>query len=133
MKNIGAYQRSVYKKSLDLKDLGTAVAHYFSIDRSPIKNHPKSGLRNDIARAIFIDASLLPSKVARISASAPKEVSFKHLRFIQTMTKNLWSYCNGLEHDGVEETEYIQLLKKEVNIFQDDFKRWKNALINFKN
>ena len=52
----------------------------------------------------------------------------KNLVFINIMTRNILSYCNGLEKDGVKEKEYINLLRREIKVFRKSFKQWRKSL-----
>ena len=44
------------------------------------------------------------------------------------MTRNILSYCNGLEKDGVKEKEYLNLLRKEIKSFRKSFKKWRKSM-----
>ena len=50
--------------------------------------------------------------------------------FINIITHNIISYCNGLEKDGVKEKEYISLLRKELRTFRKSFKQWRSSLLD---
>lgn len=53
----------------------------------------------------------------------------KSARFINIMLKNIVSYCNGLEKDGVREKEYLNLLRKEIRSFRKTFRIWRKSLV----
>ncbi|MDT0608186.1 hypothetical protein [Croceitalea rosinachiae] len=128
MKNSSFNTLPVYQKSLVLKDLSTAIANYFSYDSDFFTANRKSGLRADIAKALCIDASLISSTIEKATSSKSTTTRSKNIVFINIMTRNILSYCNGLENDGVKEKEYINLLRKEIKTFKSYFKQWRKSL-----
>jgi thioredoxin-related protein len=52
----------------------------------------------------------------------------KSVLFVHIMTRNILSYCNGLEKDGVKEKEYLNLLRREIKLFRILYKKWKRSL-----
>jgi len=118
----------VYKHSLAVSDLGQAVASYFSPDSNPSLLKKTSGLRTEIAFSLFNDSLLIPKTIDEVARSNSKEFHHRQFYFINCIIKNLLSYCNGLEHDGVKEKEYIHLFREEVRSFKKSFKSWRKSL-----
>lgn len=117
-------------KSLALCKMSREIASYVSYNRDFIKLYRSNSLRDIIADALITDAVLIPQKIAQAECSESYVTRQKNVRFINTMTQNILSYCNGLEKDGVKEKEYLNLLRKEVSAFQKAFVSWKNAIQN---
>ena len=130
MKSSNYVSLPVYQRSLALKDLSTAVANYFSYDGDLFVLPKKSGLRNEIANALFIDASLISKNLVEAATASSKKRRNKNIIYINIMIRNILAYCNGLEKDGVKEKEYVQLLRKEIRSFRADFKQWRKSLIS---
>jgi hypothetical protein len=129
MKNKGYSTLSVYKNSLVLRDLSDALAHYFSHE-SGARTKKTLGLRAIIAESLVTDASLLPVTIEKACKSSSLNNRLQSMTFINIITKNIISYCNGLENDGVKEKEYLQLLRKELKTFRKSFKKWRKSLVN---
>jgi len=117
----------VYQRSLAVCDLSNAVAQYFSDEKDLFNLKKTSGLRNIIAHSIVNDASLIPLTIKKMGTSTSYHLQRRNLAFVNTITKNILSYCNGLEHDGVREREYLGLLRKEVKSFRKYFKQWRRS------
>ncbi len=128
MRSSNTSAQLVYQKSLALKDLSNAIANYFSYDGNFFSYNQKLGLRNDIAYALLTDASLIAVTVEQAAKSSSKTLRNKNLTFVNVMTRNILSYCNGLEKDGVKEKEYINLLRREIKVFRKSFKQWRKSL-----
>lgn len=119
----------VYQRSLALRDLSQAVARYFSNDLEAFPKEKSAGLRSIIADALITDASLIPSTIENVYLTSSSNRKLKNATFIHIITRNILSYCNGLEKDGVKEKEYINLLRREIRAFRKSFKQWRKALI----
>ncbi|WP_054560202.1 hypothetical protein [Croceitalea dokdonensis] len=120
---------TIHQKSIVLKDVSKSLAHYFSSDRVFLGCTGKQSLRDDIAQSLIVDANLITKLVQQLHPKVPRAIRCYNLGFINSITRNIWSYCNGLEHDGVKEREYVQLLRQEIKTFRKDFKRWRKALM----
>ena len=119
----------VYKNSLALRDLSGALANYFAPENKAITSK-SVGLRTIIANSMATDASLIPITIEEACKSTSPNIQRKNATFIHIITRNIISYCNGLERDGVKEKEYIQLLRKELKTFRKSFKQWRKSLSN---
>ena len=129
METNGFHTLPVYKNSLALRDLSDALGQYFSPD-SKTRSRKSLGLRSVIAECLVTDAALLPLTIEKTHESKSLNYRLQNATFINVITKNIMSYCNGLEKDGVKETEYVQLLRKEMKTFRKSFKLWRKSLIN---
>lgn len=128
MKNSGFNSLPVYKNSLVLRDLSDALGHYFFSEHN-VFSQKSLGLRATIAKSLITDASLLPITIEETYNSSSLSNRLKNATFINIITRNIISYCNGLEKDGVREKEYIQLLRMELKTFRTSFKQWRKSLI----
>ncbi len=129
MENNGFDSLPVYKNSLALRDLSDALGHYFSPERR-VFSKKSLGLRAIIAESLVNDASLLPVTIEKAYKSSSINYRLKNANFINIITKNIGSYCNGLENDGIKEKEYLQLLRKELKTFRKSFKQWRKSLLH---
>ena len=127
MEKNGINSLPVYKNSLALRDLSGALAHYFSSE-GKVFSRKTLGLRTIIAESIATDASLIPVTIEKAYTSNSLHNRLKNVTFITIIMRNIISYCNGLEKDGIKEKEYLQLLRKEIKTFQKSFKKWRKSL-----
>ena len=112
-----------------LRDLSDALGHYFLGDALGRSRRTQS-LRSSIAESLVNDASLLPAAIAQVYQSNSDNNRRKNVHFINIITHNIISYCNGLEHDGIKEKEYVQLLRGELKTFRKSFKKWRKSIFN---
>ncbi|MBD0850933.1 hypothetical protein [Maribacter arenosus] len=118
----------VYRKALDLCNMSRAIASYVTFNKDLLKLYTSNSLRDIIADALLTDAILIPQKIAQTEFSLSNDEKNKNISFIKVMIKNINSYCTGLERDGVQEIEYLNLLRKEIKSFRKLFKTWTGTL-----
>ena len=115
---------TVYQKALDLTAMSREIASYFSYNKDLMKLYESRSLRDAIADSIVQDADLIPEHIAQAVRSNSNSARLKYVGLTQIMIRNILSYCNGLEHDGVKEKEYINLFRKEIGSFRRSLNSW---------
>lgn len=120
----------IYRKSLDLCKMSRELVSYVSYNKDLLKLYQSNSLRDIIADSLLTDAILIPQKIAQAEWSESHSVQLKSASFIYIMTRNILSYCNGLEKDGVKEKEYLNLLRNEIKSFRRSFKEWRRSFRN---
>ena len=125
-KNLGSIP--VYRKALDLCNISREIASFVSYNKDLLKLYQSNSLRDHIADSLLTDAILIPQQIAQAESSDSQAVKMKSVRFINIMIRNILSYCNGLEKDGVKEKEYLNLLRKEIRSFRKTFRVWRKSL-----
>ncbi|MGI9550606.1 MAG: hypothetical protein ACR2MT_05360 [Aurantibacter sp.] len=120
----------VYRKSLALCEMSREIASYVSFNKDLLKLYKSNSLRDIIADSLLTDAILIPQKIAMAEATTSYTERLRTTSFISIMIRNISSYCNGLEHDGVNEKEYLNLLRREIAIFRNSFKKWRKSLLS---
>lgn len=110
--------------------MSEAIAHYFEYRKDALVLTRYPGLRDDVVHSLVADASLITKEVEMATLSSSYSKRMKSLTFINVMTRNILSYCNGLEKDGVKEKEYLNLLRTELKSFRRAFKKWRRSLQN---
>ncbi|MBU2996897.1 hypothetical protein KO500_10645 [Cellulophaga baltica] len=118
----------VYRKALDLCHISREIAAYVSYNKDLLHLYKSKSHRDIIADSILTDAILIPQKIELAERSDSKHIRTSTIHHINIMTKNILSYCMGLEKDGLKEKEYINLLREEIKIFRKSYKIWKRSL-----
>ena len=118
----------IYRKALELCELSRAIASYVTHNKDLLKLYQSNSLRDIIADSLLTDTVLIRQQIDRAEKSNNPVVRFRTTRFISVMIRNLQGYTNGLEHHGVKEKEYLNLLRKEIQSFKKVFKNWSNTL-----
>lgn len=120
----------VYRKSLALCEMSREIASYVTFNKDLLKLYKSNSLRDIIADSLLTDVILIPQKIAIAESTSSYTERLKTTSYISVMIRNISSYCNGLEHDGVNEKEYLNLLRGEIAVFRSSFKMWRKSLLN---
>jgi len=120
----------VYRKSLALCEMSREIASYVTFNKDLLKLYKSNSLRDIIADSLLTDVILIPQKIAIAESTSSYTERLKTTSYISVMIRNISSYCNGLEHDGVNEKEYLNLLRGEIAVFRSSFKKWRKSLLN---
>ncbi|WP_209404419.1 hypothetical protein [Pseudozobellia sp. WGM2] len=117
----------VYKKALELCKISREIASYVTFNKDLLKLYQSNSLRDSIADSLVTDTILIPKKIALAETSGKYSERLKSAAYINVMIRNIISYCNGLENDGVKEKEYLNLLRQEIKSFRKSFKTWRTS------
>lgn len=120
----------IYKKALELSEISRHIVSYVSFNKDLLNLYQSNSLRDIIAGSLLTDTTLIPEKIAQAEYSESYAERIKTASFINILIRNLNSYCTGLEQDGFQEKEYLQLLRKEIRSFRKTFKKWRGSLPN---
>ncbi|MEY8021292.1 hypothetical protein AB8P51_10695 [Muriicola sp. SD30] len=121
----------IYKKAIELSTLSRELGSFVSYNKNMLSLYQSDSLRDHIADSLITDATLIPQQIARAETSNSVEDRMKSATFIGIMLRNINSYCNGLEQDGVREKEYLNLLRREIRIFRRSFKIWRKSIAKY--
>lgn len=124
-KNLSALP--VYRKALELCKISREIASYVTFNKDLLKLYQSNSLRDIIADSLLTDTILIPKKIALAESKGTHSERQKSAVYISIMIRNLMSYCNGLEKDGVKEKEYLNLLRQEIKSFRKTFKSWRTS------
>lgn len=119
----------IYRKAIELCTMSREIVSYVSFNKDLLKLYKSHSLRDIIAEALLTDAILIPQQIANAEYSKSYSDRIKSARFINIMIRNINSYCRGLEHDGVREKEYLNLLRSEIRSFRKSFKEWRKSIV----
>lgn len=118
----------VYRKAMDLCLISREIVGYITYNKDLLNLYKSNSLRDIIADSLLTDAILIPQKIELAERSDSHSIRTSTIMHINIMTKNILSYCMGLEKDGLKEKEYLNLLREEIKIFKKSYKLWKRSL-----
>ncbi len=119
----------VYRSAVSLRTMSREIASFVTSNKDLLTLCQSNSLRDHIADSLLTDAILIPQQIAKAENSTSEDIRQRSIHFINVMTRNLSSYCLGLEKDGVREREYLDLLRAELKGFRHAFKAWRRSLL----
>lgn len=120
----------IYKEALDLCRISRELVSYVTYNKDLLRLYESDSLRDIIADSLLTDAILIPQKIVQAEWSESRSVRLKSASYIFIMTRNILSYCNGLEKIGVKEKEYLNLVRNEIKSFRRSFQTWRRSFRN---
>lgn len=129
MSRKGLKHLPVYRKAVELQMMSRAIALCLNSRVEAGSLYRSNSLRDQIAGSLLIDTALIRKQIALAAGTPSFDARQKSLQFINVMSRNLHTYCRGLEMDGMREREYLELLRSELQGFRKSFKNWRRSLM----
>ena len=118
----------IYRKAVEMQAMSRAIALCLNGNRDMAQLYSSPSFREEIAGYLLMDAALIRKQIALAASTSSQDIRQNSLQFISAMTRNLSSYCRGLEMDGMREREYLALLQRELKGFRKAFSQWRISL-----
>lgn len=119
------YQNSaLYLKATEILKLANRIAEI----AAAYETSSEAQLDQEILRsqALYIreDASVIPSKIAGAFNCDLYDIKMEKACLIRKSAQDLATHMTGLEMYGFKETEYLDLLRNEIEVFRILFAEW---------
>ncbi len=106
----------IYIKARELAHLALQVAD--------IIDHEKDNMLDEISRCLREDAVMIPAKVARAIGSTLYDSKMECATLVRKSANDLQLQCTSLEMFGFTESQYLDLIRAEVEEFRELFIDW---------
>lgn len=116
--------KNIVRKASELDMLSHALSSCTTYDFSLLSSYKYWSLTHIISHALVNDTKHLSNALKELSFIKCKKERYATLRRIQIITKNIYSYCIGLEYHSKINRDYIGVFKNELNIFSRSFQKW---------
>tara|TARA_B100000700_G_scaffold317390_1_gene408688 strand:+ start:197 stop:583 length:387 start_codon:yes stop_codon:yes gene_type:complete len=121
---MNAYQLPVYKKALEIFKISSAVSSYFSDNRHVIEMELSSVPAHNYAGRLVTESLQLAPGIAGVMTARTKELELKRIEKIRKVAKRIKSNCRNIEITGIKETEFLDLLRREILHFEHLISDW---------
>ncbi len=119
-----AYQLLVYKKALEIFKISSAVSAYFTENRHVLEMELSSIPAHNYAGRLVTESLQLAPGIAGAVTAKTKELQQKRIEKIRKAAKRIKSNCRNIEITGIKETEFLDLLRKEIHHFEHLISDW---------
>lgn len=119
-----AYHLPVYRKALEIFKIARAVASYFSDGKQVYEMHISSNKQHRFAGNLVNESLQLAPGIASVVSSSNPQCRLKHIQRLHKAARNLKLQCKKIEIRDVKEIEFLQLLRKEIHIFDKMTSEW---------
>ncbi|MBG00288.1 MAG: hypothetical protein CMI36_14940 [Owenweeksia sp.] len=121
---MNAYQLPVYKIALEIFKISSAVSSYFSDNRHVIEMELSSVPAHNYAGRLVTESLQLAPGIAGVMTARTKELELKRIEKIRKVAKRIKSNCRNIEITGIKETEFLDLLRREILHFEHLISDW---------
>lgn len=118
-----AYKQSdLYKKAMEILELTDHVAEV-------CKHHEgeHSAILEDYGQQIRGDAMLIPAKIAGAYGADLYDLKMENAAIIRKSARDVLTATSGLEMMGLQDHDYLQLLRDAIDEFRILFAEWVNS------
>ena len=121
--NTETHNRKIFLKADELHRMGHALLVDEVLDARYGVSYRSLSLRQHIAFDLRTDCAQLNNAIKQIIENTQTERKTQ-LAYIQSLIKNLLSYCRGLEYDKAPDIDYVRLVKRETLLFRRMYRQW---------
>ncbi|HSJ11718.1 MAG TPA: hypothetical protein VK916_03475 [Gillisia sp.] len=121
-------QLAIYRKALEIFNVSRGVACALSDNKHVLEMGYSADLNQRVAGEIVSDSLRLMPELAAIQNSTNSIVRLRRARKIRRSAQQILAKCKRIEYSGVREKEFLNLLIKELRLFDRLFLDWLNNL-----
>lgn len=121
---MNAYQLPVYKKALEIFKISRAVSSYFSDDRHVLEMELSHVPAHNYAGRLVTESLQLAPGIAGVFTAKTKELQERRIKRIKKAAKRIKSHCRNIEITGIKDTEFLDILRGEINHFEHLISDW---------
>lgn len=121
---MNATQLPVYQKAIEIFQISRAISSYFSGDKHIIDMEHSMIESDKYAGRIVMESLQLAPGIASALAARNKKLRKKRIEKTRKAIFRLQSACRRLEINNFKGTEFIELLRKEINLFERLINEW---------
>lgn len=114
----------VYRKALEIFKLSRAMAVHFTQDKHVLEMGFSTCPKDNYAGDLVTESLQLAPGVASVATAKNHISRLERIRNIRKASKSLKQLCKNLEFSGVKESEFLILLKKEIQVFDKMIADW---------
>ncbi|APS39003.1 MULTISPECIES: hypothetical protein [Salegentibacter] len=118
------YHMPVYRKALEIFKLSRAMAVHFTQDKHVVEMGFSACPKDRYAGDLVSESLQLAPGIASVATAKSSGSRLERIRNIRKASKSLQLLCKNLEFSGAKEHEFLNLLKKEIHIFDKMIADW---------
>jgi len=117
-------QMPIFKKALQILELADKITDIVSKEDIEKKEEAYGELLETHARYIAENAMTIPPKIAGAEGGDLYGIRMENAAIIRKAAREIMTDCTGLKMYGFKETDYLDLLRNEVEEFKPLFAEW---------
>ena len=114
----------LFKKASEILKLANRIAEIAAAYETEGDTDEEQEILRSQALFIREDASIIPAKIAGAYNCDLYDIKMEKATIIRKCARDLATHMTGLEMYGFKETEYLNLLRDEIEVFRVLFAEW---------
>jgi hypothetical protein len=114
----------IYKKAMELLKLVDYITETVSKTDIKFDNDIEAEMIKHNVEYICENASIIPAKIAGAEAVDIYDLKMENAAIIRKAARELITDARGIQMHGFKDTEYLDLLRTEVDVFRVLFAEW---------
>lgn len=114
----------LFIKALEIMEISLKISE--SVSKHDIENldEAEGDMLEGYAQYIRDNATIIPAKISGAEAVEIYDLKMENAAIIRKAARELSTYCTGLAMCGYKNTDYLQLLRDEIEEFRVLFAEW---------
>lgn len=108
-------QMPLFKKAMEILEIVDHIADLVPAENEYLK---------EVAEFMRADALQIPSKIAGAFGEGPYDIRMENATIIRKNAMQIYIQCNSFLAEDFSETEYLELLRSEIENFRVLFAQW---------
>lgn len=114
----------LFKKAHEIMEISLKISESVSMHDVEDLSEAEGDLLEGYAQYIKENATIIPAKISGAEAVDLYDLKMENAAIIRKAARELSTYCSGLAMCGYKHTDYLQLLRDEVEEFRILFAEW---------
>ncbi len=114
----------IFKKAMDLLKLVEHIAKAVENSDINFENEIEADMIQHNVQYLYQNASIIPAKISGAEAVDIYDLKMENAAIIRKAARELITYTRGIQMHGFKDTEYLDLLRDEVEEFRILFAEW---------
>jgi len=114
----------LFKKAHEIMEISLKISESVSMHDLENLSEAEGDLLAGYAQYIRENATIIPAKISGAVAVDLYDLKMENATIIRKAARELSTYCSGLAMYGYKNTDYLQLLRDEVEEFRVLFAEW---------
>lgn len=114
----------IFKKAQEIMEISLKISESVSKHDIEDLSEAEGDMLENYAQYIRENATMIPAKISGAEAVEIYDLKMENATIIRKAAREISTFCTGLNMCGYKNTDYLQLLRNEIEEFRVLFAEW---------
>lgn len=114
----------IFKKAQEIMEISLKISESVSKHDIENLNEAEGDMLENYAQYIRENATIIPAKISGAEAVEIYDLKMENATIIRKAAREISTFCTGLKMCGYKNTDYLELLRAEIEEFRVLFAEW---------